>query len=481
MKSKHMVIMAFLSNIHINDLLPGLARFLDGLAIILAAYICYLLYFSSLTGLAHPDQTSYLAAVTVAIGIWTLSSAWFGVYEIAEVNNNILKVHSAFTGWLFTILVLVFFGFVFKVAHYYSRGWCFAWFGGTLVGFVLFRLGLWLVAKNLSKHGLMGIKVAICGEGKMAEDLLQDLELKKRAGNVQTIGFFSPDSLMHTENMNQPEGLQDLLRQCRRGQINTVIVAIPWTKARQIMHVLEELRKFPIDIRMMFDSDIFPAMGYTATTVAGIPMLNVEDRPQKNWEAFGKRALDIFVSLGILIALAIPMSIIAILVKLDSKGSVLFRQKRFGFNNKPIKVLKFRSMHQDLGDQTGAQRTVENDPRVTRIGKYLRRYSLDELPQFINVLMGNMSIVGPRAHAVKMRVGERYYHHVFSDYVSRHRVRPGITGWAQVNGLRGEVDTIEKAKQRLEFDLYYIKNWSVLFDIWIIIKTAYVVVFKKAF
>ena len=159
------------------------------------------------------------------------------------------------------------------------------------------------------------------------------------------------------------------------------------------------------------------------------------------------------------------MTLIALLIKLDSRGPVLFAQERFGFNNNVIRVLKFRTMYTDRGDISGAQRTVHNDSRVTRIGRVLRATSLDELPQLFNVLSGDMSLIGPRPHAISMKAGDHLYGDAIEEYVQRHRVKPGITGWAQVNGCRGEIDTVEKARARVEHDLFYIEHWSLWLDL----------------
>ena len=166
------------------------------------------------------------------------------------------------------------------------------------------------------------------------------------------------------------------------------------------------------------------------------------------------------------------MALTAILIKLDSPGPVLFVQKRFGFNNEVIGVLKFRTMHIDRADPSGAQRTVRNDPRVTRLGRILRWLSFDELPQLINVIRGDMSLVGPLPHAVAIKAGDRLYGEAVERYLHRHRVKPGITAWAQVSGLRGEVDTLEKAHARVAQDLYYIEHWSRWLDLKILLKTV---------
>jgi polysaccharide biosynthesis protein PslA len=175
---------------------------------------------------------------------------------------------------------------------------------------------------------------------------------------------------------------------------------------------------------------------------------------------------------ALLLVFCAPMlAIIAALIKLDSRGPILFVQDRFGINNGVIRVLKFRTMYVDRSDSSGAERTVSNDPRVTRVGRFLRKWSLDELPQLINVLRGDMSLVGPRPHAIAMKADGRLYHEAVPRYPHRHRVKPGLTGWAQVNGFRGEVDTLEKAHGRIECDLYYIDNWSLWLELRIIVMT----------
>src|SRR5690606_23311734 len=175
----------------------------------------------------------------------------------------------------------------------------------------------------------------------------------------------------------------------------------------------------------------------------------------------------------ILLLVAPLMALVALAIKLDSPGPVLFRQKRYGFNNELIEVLKFRTMRTDLCDEDGVVSTRANDPRLTRVGGFLRRTSLDELPQFINVLRGDMSIVGPRPHATQTRAGDKLLEEVVAEYSVRHKVKPGITGWAQINGWRGTIDTVEKLRNRVEFDIYYLENWSLMFDLKIIALTLF--------
>ena len=198
-------------------------------------------------------------------------------------------------------------------------------------------------------------------------------------------------------------------------------------------------------------------------------MLDLFDKPIADWDIVIKQAFDKSVGALALLMLAPVFAATALAIKLDSRGPVLFKQKRYGFNNELVEVYKFRSMYVDRLDPTAAQLVTRDDPRVTRVGRFIRKTSIDELPQLINVVFkGDLSLVGPRPHAIHAKAADRQYDEVVDGYFARHKVKPGITGWAQVNGWRGETDTQEKIQQRVEHDLYYIENWSILLDLYIL-------------
>jgi polysaccharide biosynthesis protein PslA len=213
------------------------------------------------------------------------------------------------------------------------------------------------------------------------------------------------------------------------------------------------------------------------TMRAGVPMLTLFDRPISGWSYVFKLIEDQLIALAALAFLAPLMILIAAAIKLDSPGPILFRQRRLGFNDRLIEVWKFRSMRSECADKNAVLQTTRNDPRVTRLGRFLRKSSIDELPQLFNILRGEMSIVGPRPHAIATKAEGKLFQDVVDRYAARHRVKPGITGWAQVNGWRGETDTIDKIQKRVECDLYYIDNWSVWLDLYIIART-FVAVFR---
>jgi exopolysaccharide biosynthesis polyprenyl glycosylphosphotransferase len=238
---------------------------------------------------------------------------------------------------------------------------------------------------------------------------------------------------------------------------------------KRLKEIFDTLKRLPVDLRLSAEtlSAAFPVRGIGY--LGNIPILEIVDRPLKHWSAVIKWVEDKILASLLLAMLAPAMAIIALLIRLDSPGPIFFVQERFGFSSRAVRILKFRTMYADKGDASGGLRTVRNDPRVTRIGRILRSLSLDELPQLINVLRGEMSLVGPRPHAITMKAGDRLYHDAVKEYIHRHRVKPGITGWAQIHGQRGEIDSLEKARLRVVYDLEYIERWSIWLDLKILL------------
>jgi Undecaprenyl-phosphate glucose phosphotransferase len=250
-----------------------------------------------------------------------------------------------------------------------------------------------------------------------------------------------------------------------------LIIALPATAEARILQLLRKLWVLPVDIRLAAHANRLRFRPRSYSHVGAVPMFDIFDKPIRDWDSVAKRVFDIVFSIvGLLLTWPIMLAA-AIAVKATSKGPILFRQKRHGFNNEIIDVLKFRSMYTDLSDQTAVKAVTKGDPRVTSVGRFLRKSSIDELPQLFNVLRGQLSLVGPRPHAVLAQTGTRKYVDVVESYFARHRVKPGVTGWAQINGLRGELDSDEKIRARTAYDLDYIENWSLLFDLKILFLT----------
>jgi Undecaprenyl-phosphate glucose phosphotransferase len=250
-----------------------------------------------------------------------------------------------------------------------------------------------------------------------------------------------------------------------------VVPALPSTSEHLLVETLNKLSLLPVDVRLCPGEFAMRLGTMQASHIGGHTFLNVIDHPLRDWRWIFKTLEDRLLGALIMMLISPLMAAIALLIRLDSPGPALFRQKRYGFNNQLIEVLKFRTMHQEMSDSNAERLTRRNDPRITRVGAFLRRTSLDELPQFLNVLRGDMSIVGPRPHALSAKAGTLLYQEAVKYYDARHRMKPGITGWAQVNGWRGETDTLEQIRKRVEHDLYYIEHWSVAFDLRIIART----------
>ena len=238
------------------------------------------------------------------------------------------------------------------------------------------------------------------------------------------------------------------------------------------MTVLRELRDLPVDVSLcpvVFEPPSLICRG--VTLIEGVPLLDLLQKPFSRWGYFMKAVEDYVLAAALLIPAAPLMLAIAIAIRLDSPGPIIFRQKRYGFNNGTIDVFKFRTMRADQDEHERVIQARRHDPRLTQVGRWLRKTSLDELPQLFNVLRGEMSIVGPRPHMVEHN---EQYAALIEAYLARHRVKPGITGWAQVNGWRGETDTVDKMEWRIRHDLYYIENWSLGFDLRILGRTMLV-------
>jgi Undecaprenyl-phosphate glucose phosphotransferase len=263
----------------------------------------------------------------------------------------------------------------------------------------------------------------------------------------------------------------------RQDAVDEVIIALPWSQAARVQALTLLLATTPVRIRLAPDLAGFRFADRRVTRRAGVPMLTLFDRPISGWSHVFKLIEDRAIALAALAFVAPLMLSIAVAIKLDSRGPVLFKQRRFGFNDRPIEVWKFRTMRSECTDANAVLQTTRRDPRVTRVGRFLRKSSLDELPQLFNVLKGEMSIVGPRPHAMATKADGKLFQDVVDRYAARHRVNPGITGWAQVNGWRGETGTVDKIQKRVELDLYYIDNWSVWFDLYIVLRT-FIAVFR---
>jgi putative colanic acid biosynthesis UDP-glucose lipid carrier transferase len=308
----------------------------------------------------------------------------------------------------------------------------------------------------------------------------QSIELAHRLAadpysNIKILGFFddrSADRLTHPHERFVLGKLDDLPMFVNDNKVPLIYLSLPMSTQPRIMTLLDKLRDTTASIYFVPDIFVTDLIQGRLSTVAGLPVVAVCESPFTGFNGVVKRASDIILSLLILTLIAPILLIIAVSVKLSSPGPVIFKQRRYGLDGREIIVYKFRSMTVTEDGPHIAQ-AQKNDRRITPLGAFLRKTSLDELPQFINVLQGKMSVVGPRPHAV---AHNEQYRKLIDGYMVRHKVKPGITGWAQVNGYRGETEILEKMKKRIDYDLDYLRNWSLRLDLYIVIKTVMVLI-----
>ncbi|MES1201681.1 MAG: exopolysaccharide biosynthesis polyprenyl glycosylphosphotransferase, partial [Pseudomonadota bacterium] len=327
---------------------------------------------------------------------------------------------------------------------------------------------LWFTAAH--KAGAFAENIVLIGATEAAERLAQRAAETGEARIVAVVDDRLARAPLDVRGAPVAGALDDLLAWPSLPEADRIVITVTQKAEARVRAMIEKLRGVPNRIDLLMDYDAQSIRGPGLASLARTPIACVSGRPHTTLRTMLKRCEDVVLSTGLLVIFAPLMLLIAIAVKFDSKGPVIYRQRRHGFNNRVITVFKFRTMRHDPAAPLRQVQT--NDPRITRIGKVLRRTSLDELPQIINVLRGEMSLVGPRPHAVGMKAADRDLDHIVAEYAHRHRVKPGITGWAQVNGSRGPIETPDAVRERVRLDLDYVSRASLLLDLWILIRTA---------
>ena len=405
------------------------------------------------------------------------------LYEFARLSDLAWELKRILAGWSGIVLAGLSLVFLSKTSSNFSRIWLVTWFLMAASGLATGRLVIRNFIARWAARDRLRRQVAIIGSGSSARRLLEECRSSWRE-EIHVVGIFDDrQTRVPTEldGVSVLGSIDALITLVRTAIIDEIIVALPCSAADRINYFAERLRGLPVDMRLWIDVSTRKLAIREIEYRAGAVVATIADRPIKHWSAILKRIEDVTFSTIFLLIAAPIILVLAIAIRLDSPGPVFFRQKRFGFNNEIIEVLKFRTMFVDQCDVSGAARTRRGDQRVTRVGRVLRQTSLDELPQLFNVLAGTMSLVGPRPHPLEMKAADRLYHEAVSEYFARHRVRPGITGLAQVSGFRGEIDTMEKAQKRLDLDLRYIDNWSLSLDLKIISRTFWHLSDKNAY
>ena len=447
-------------------LATGVVRAADPLVVALAAVVAY---WARHRSWALPDL--YWIAIAVACVLTINFHQLARVYAFDNLSRLANQIGRLASAWAATILTLIALAYFTQTSIGFSRSW--------VIGWVLISMGLFLVVRVLfliqvdrwRQDGRLSLEVAVVGAGEIGRQLIRQLS-QHGPGRYRVAGVFddAPGGVSAIEGYPVIGGINDLVQLAQVRTFDEIVVALPWRDGVEITSVIKKLKAVPVNVKICPDyvAWTLPTVGFQM--LGGVPMLAALERPLSGWSLVVKAVEDRVIA-GIALALLAPaLALIALLIRLDSEGPILFRQKRYGFANNEFTVFKFRTMHHQATEEAHVPQATRNDPRVTRVGAFLRRTSLDELPQLFNVMRGDMSLVGPRPHAVAHNV---QFAQIIDDYLSRHRVKPGITGWAQINGLRGETDTPEKMRARVQHDLYYIDHWSLLFDLKILLLTPF--------
>ena len=455
------------------DVVTGFLRFAE---FTLLAVLGLLVAFAYVPHNDVASSYSYLIAAMggsiIAIGLMEI----LGLYRAKALTQVVVRIPTAISAWTIALGLLVAAVFFFKAGDDISRVWIMSWYAAGIVGLVASRALLGVAVDRWAKQGRLNKRALVYGSGEDCAQLLRTLESDPQT-DIRICGVFderddirSQESTVGYPKLGDLDELVDIVRNTR---VDLVIIAMPLAAEKRVLALLEKLSVLPVDIRLAGSASQLRLNPRAYSYIGNVAMIDLIDKPISEWGNVAKSAFDRLIGLLALMLLSPVMLGVAAAIRLDSKGPVLFRQKRYGFNNELIEVFKFRSMYTDMSDAKADKLVTKDDPRVTSIGRIIRKTSIDELPQLFNVLLGDLSLVGPRPHALHAKAADKLYDAAVSNYFARHKVKPGITGWAQINGWRGETDTEDKIRKRVEHDLYYIENWSLLFDLYILAKTPF--------
>lgn len=417
----------------------------------------------------------YMVLVIITFFISSYIFEQTHIYRSWRNGRLLAYIRDTFVGWGVIVAILIFIGYATRLSYRYSEQVIFSWFIATPIALIISHLAVRQIANNLRQEGEARSAV-IVGANETGQKLAERIREYPYL-MMELRGYFDD-----REELRRPPGkipllggVLDVAAYVRQHGIKLIFISLPMAQQPRIRKLLDDLHDTTASIYFLPDVYIFDLMQARFDNVGGVPVVAICETPFYGVDSVVKNVSDFILAFLILIILLPVMLVIALIVKLTSPGPAVFKQRRYGLDGEEIIVYKFRSMAV-CEDGSNIAQAQKDDRRLTRFGAFLRRTSLDELPQFINVLQGRMSIVGPRPHAV---AHNELYRKLIRGYMLRHKVKPGITGWAQVNGLRGETKDLEKMQARIEFDLYYLQNWSIWFDLWIIMRTIWVVLRRE--
>ena len=437
-------------------------RLFDISLILISALIAYYVYFNSI----YISEICTLSAIFGSF-LFVVIGKGLGIYKLGKFKSIKKQLSDIFITMFIVMAINSFITVAIQHDLKTSLMWGLYWLLFSFIALIIERLICSFWFNRLIKSGAMIRKVILVGNTNRTAKLLRRINDPERK-NTEALGIYLPNNKKDKEvaGLLVINNIDDLVKICYEEEIDDVIITYEMDSTDHMEDILADLREVPCNVRYCLPAILFEK-GQPAH-VWGAPVIPIYRRPLSERSFILKRFLDIVVAILMIIGLSPIFLVTAFILKVIERGDILFRQERGGFMGNIFKIYKFRSMKvadSGLGEVKQAQR---NDPRITKVGAILRKTSIDELPQLINVLKGEMSIVGPRPHAVSHN---DHYNQIIDSYAARNRVKPGITGWAQVNGHRGETDTVDKMKSRIDYDLYYIENWSIFMDIKIILLT----------
>ncbi len=449
-----------------------ICRITDGVSVALGLFLA--LYWRPEMG----RQEAMLVSVTAIVALFVIGEC-LGMYRSWRGASSEREVVCALMTWGCTLLFIMAVGVVVRCYDHLSRGMLLAWFAVAPAIMLAFRTVLRTLQRSLRARGLNTRHYAIVGINELAIQLARNIEQNPEMG-LNLIGFFDDRPPERTVTMpaeygKKTGGQKRLIALARNGKVDTIYITFPMRAEERIRELLAELSDTTASVYIVPDFFVFELLHSRWSDIGGLPAVSVFENPFYGIHGLVKRGMDIALASIGLVLLSVPMAAIALAIRWSSPGPILFRQKRYGLGGEEIKVWKFRTMRV-MENGAVVTQTTQNDPRVTRFGAFLRRTSLDELPQLFNVLRGSMSLVGPRPHAT---AHNEQYRTQIDGYMLRHKVKPGITGLAQVQGFRGETDTLDKMERRVECDHQYIRDWSLWLDLKILFKTIGVVFYGK--
>jgi Undecaprenyl-phosphate glucose phosphotransferase len=454
--------------------LAGTVRLIEAALVVAVGFTVYACYVVP----GHGFAWYYFAAILCIALLAMLASHMADIYQVQAFREHVKQYMRLASAWSVVFLIAIGVSFFAKAGDQFSRAWFGAFYVLGLFALIAFRRGLFLLVQRWTREGRLDRRTVVVGCDGNGESLIRSLAAQ-RDSDVHIIGAFDDrmDECSPTSCAGVPKlgTIDDLVAFARATRVDLVIISLPIAEEDRILQILKKLWVLPVDICISAHTNKLRYRPRSYSYIGNVPVLDVLDKPIADWGVVKKLLFDKIVGSVALVCALPVMAIIAIAIKLDSRGPVLFRQKRYGFNNEPIEIYKFRSLFVDQSDATASKLVTVGDPRVTRVGRFIRKTSLDELPQLFNVVAGKLSLVGPRPHALHAKAENRLYDEAVDGYFARHRVKPGVTGWAQIRGWRGETDSQEKIQQRVEHDLHYIENWSILLDLYILAQTPFAI------